>query len=550
MADINTKSKIDNGLLVVILLGVIFFVAYSYLASTLPGANINQPEPILNSPDETANLFYTRQFAAHTRLSFIDPANFIAKDLVTPRSMRVINSATVPAGFIGLPIIYGTLAKLTGVAAIPFFTPMLAVVGVVFFYLLIKLIFDPAVALFSASLAYLFPGYWYYAEKGLMPNVVFAVFFIIALYYFLKSFNREKLLFYLLFGFFTALALMVRTSEIVWLGPLFLILLISNWKKINWPYLFGSLAIFLAVFSSIFYYNLQIYGSPFSVGYSLKYNLAENNILTQGLSLVQQIFLPFGLNIPLALKNFYNYTFVIFPLWSVLILSGFVTVLFHQLFMAKKFWHQKKFFSYIALLALVGMYLIFYYGSWLFYDNPDPGAITIGTSYIRYWLLIYLFSLPFLAGALNILLKRFTIAKSAVIIFIFTCLALISYKTVMLNGTESIVKVAKNLKNYQILSELVNEQTEPNAVIVAGRMDKVFFPSRSVIFKLNVSADYDKIKELIQNGFPVYNFDFTLLPENFAYANTNTYSQYGLKLGKEKLKFGNQSLYPIQKNDQ
>ena len=180
------KIKPDWGLIIVFLLGFIFLYSYSYLARQLPTDWSNESNKlILNSPDETANLFFARQFAQTNSLSFKDSANQIAGELISPRSMRVIKGQTVPAGFIGLPIVYGSLAKIFGLSAIPFFTPVLAIIGISFFYLLVKKLFGQQTALWSSVFAYVLPAYWYYSAKGLMPNLAFLVFFIISLYFFL-----------------------------------------------------------------------------------------------------------------------------------------------------------------------------------------------------------------------------------------------------------------------------------------------------------------------------------------------------------------------------
>jgi len=541
MHDRLNKIKLDWGLIIVFLLGLFFLGGYSYLARQLPADWSSEPKLILNSPDETANLFYARQFAETSSLSFIDSANSIAGELVAPRSMRVINGHTVPAGFIGLPIIYGSLAKIFGLNVIPFFTPVLAILGVIFFYLLVKKLFGREAAWWSAIFAYVLPAYWYYSAKGLMPNVAWLVFFIMALFFFLKALDKNTLSHYLLFGFFLGLSIMVRTSEIVWLGPLFLVLILFRARPVDWRYLFCSLVMAVLVFTPVLYFNKQIYNSPLSVGYSFDAWWDGQISLEQGWSLLKQVFLPFGANLKTALANFYHYSFILFPLWSILTSVSFLASMI--LFVIQKKW---RLLSYSGLFLVFSGYLIIYYGSWMFNDNPDPGAVTIGTSYARYWLPIYLFSLPYMGWLISAMLKRYTIAKPAFGIFLFTCLFLVSFPAVALEPREGIYQVNDNLRGYQKLAQAVFNKTETNSIIIAGRLDKVFFPVRRVIFKLNNEQDYVRIKELISGGYPVYYFDFSLLPEDLAFLNEHTYAVHDLKLSDELLKFGKQSLYKIE----
>jgi len=297
-------------------IGLVFFMLYSFLAFTTSGP--------FNSPDETANYFFAGRFASETSLQFYDPANDTADGLVSPRSMRVVLGKTVPAGFIGLPILYGLVAKAFGTGIIPFLTPFLAVVAIIFFYLLVKSVFDRNIAFVSSLLAFIFPGWWYYSAKGLMPNVAFVSFLIISLYFFLRSLDSKKLSHYLLFSVFLSFSLMVRTSEFIWIAVLLLAIVLLNLKKINWRYLITAFAVFLIVFSPIFFFNQANYGSPFSLGYSLNLELENKNLIGQSLTLAEKMVLPFGFHPKTALANFYDYTFGLFPVWSGFLLFGFL----------------------------------------------------------------------------------------------------------------------------------------------------------------------------------------------------------------------------------
>src|SRR3989344_4867435 len=148
------EIKLDWQIAVLIILGLIFFAVYSFLAFE---ASLNWQDPlgnIQNSPDETANLFFSRLFAEESRLQFADPANQAAEDLISPRSMRVIAGKTVPAGFMGLPLIYGSLAKIAGLCSIPFITPFISIIGLIFFYLLVKEIFGRNAAFIACLFAF------------------------------------------------------------------------------------------------------------------------------------------------------------------------------------------------------------------------------------------------------------------------------------------------------------------------------------------------------------------------------------------------------------
>ena len=102
--------KIDYLLLIVIGLALAFFFFYSFLSYKPALGPAGQL--IFNSPDETANYYFSRQFSENSSLSFADPANLVARGLVAPRSMVVKGSKTISATFNGLPLLYGSLTLL------------------------------------------------------------------------------------------------------------------------------------------------------------------------------------------------------------------------------------------------------------------------------------------------------------------------------------------------------------------------------------------------------------------------------------------------------
>ncbi|MBU1037215.1 glycosyltransferase family 39 protein [Patescibacteria group bacterium] len=534
----NKKLKIDYSLLIIIIIGLVFFFIYSFLALNFPHNFSGEPKLILNSPDETANYFYSDLFARKTTLKFQDDANLIADGLVVPRSMRVINDYTVPAGFIGLPLIYGSLAKVLGSCSIQFFTPLFAILGIIFFYLLIKELFGKTAGFLSALFVFILPAFWYYTNRSMMPNILFIVLIIIALYFWLKALRHKKILYYLFFGFSTGLALMVRTSDVVWFLPLFFILLLLHLKKIKWLYLFFSVVIGVITFIPVLFFNKANYGQYFSFGYDTGLFSSTQNQL---FALAGKIVLPFGFHPVVAFKNLLNYTWGIFPFWTIL---GVAFILIFILWSVVK--KQKVFIVYWILYLLVSAYLVIYYGSWSFHDNPNPDLITIGTSYIRYWLPIYLFLLPMIFIPLVDLLKKRKITLGITVTALWLFFAFLSFQLVIMDNQEGIYKISKNIKEYQNIAGQVQTKTENNAIIIADRLDKVFFPKRKVIFRLNNNLNFLAVKKLIVAGYPVYYFYFTRSSEDLTYFNEKYFKKFDLEVNPSILGFKEQSLYPIK----
>jgi len=528
---------------IIILLAGLFFCGYSYLAFRQPADFTITPKLILNSPDETGNLFFARLFAEKSELRFFEPANAVAEKLVIPRSMLSVNGFTIPAGFIGLPVIYGSIAKIAGVGIIPYLTPLFALVGLYFLFLLLKdwLLLDSVASSIAVFLLAVFPGWWYYVARGMLPNVLFCSLLIISLYFFLKAIHNNHLWRYCLAGIFLGLALMTRTSEFFWILWLFGGLLFFYHKNIKWPHLLLMFFTTVLFFSPVFYFNYINYGQIFSLGYGLSDGGLASFENISSVGLLGKIIFPFGFHPVLALQNFFNYSFVLFSAFSAAVIVGIIFVLRIYRFQSPSF--RKKWSGYLWLTLPISIYLIIYYGSWRFFDNPDSNAITIGTSYVRYFLPIYIFALPPLALLLDYGYRRLKWRKFLAIA-IFILLVLSGYHSVMADGNESLIAVQKNLEVYQVQFAEFSKNLPEKTVIISGKADKVFFPNIPVIYQLKVPADYVRIKKLIENDWSVYQF-MALSPLIDDTEPQASFIKNGLKLLPAVKTMGKFSLYPV-----
>ncbi len=532
--------KFNKKLIVLLLIGIAFFMVYSFLGNS--SHIIENDITIYNSPDATANYTFSKVFYESNKLSFKDEANNIAGQLVSPRSMRVINGLTVPASFLGMPLLYGLLSKAFGLNVIDYLTPFMAVLGVIIFYFLIKLLFNKRIAFWSAIFLFINPAFWFYSTKSMMPNILFITLFLFTLYFSLLAIKKRKIYFYLLGAIFLALTLMVRSSSLVWILPIFIILGLFNYQRLKWKYIILSLLVFLITFSPILYFNLENYGHILSIGYDFGLELEDNGLFDKSLSLMQSIFLPFGFHPKTALSNIIDYTFKLFPLWSILSLIGLL------IFSFKSIIHKKyNELMYLFIFLIISCYLIIYYGSWEFHDNPDPNLITIGTSYVRYFLPIYIFLIPMVIYSISNIYKKQKYILPVVSTILFIILGWQSYQVVVLSTGDGLKAFSQTLSEYQVIAQEVNTLTESDAIIISDRLDKVFFPSRSVIFKLNNDNDYMAVANLIEAGYPVYYFYFTRSQDQLNEFNQKYFTKFNLKVGDSLKDFEEQSLYPINK---
>ena len=511
-ADKIMKQRIKNNWQIVslsILAGIFLFV-YSFLSIATQNENSK-----FNSPDETANYFFAKRFAETGKISYFEPLNLEAGDIIRPRSAQSMDGKIAPTSFLGIILLYGFIAKIFGVWIIPFLTPFLAIIGVLFFYKLIKKIFDKNIAFFSSLFLLFCPAFWYYSEKSMYHNIGFVVFLIIGIYFFSAKTAAVS-------GLFFGLAISFRSSEIFLLAIIFLILLFFYKKNIK----FKQIALFLAglilPFLPILYFNSQLYGNPFISGYTANIQGAENSA-SGVFSAMIKLFFPFGFYPLKALVNFYNYFIKLFWFLAIPSILGFFVFL-----KSRKTEIQK---IYLLIYALISAWLIFYYGSWQIKDNISASDIIIGNSYVRYWILIYVFALPFLI----IFLKKLYNQKKKFFVFAFIFVYLVfSINAVIIQGEESILSVRKNILSYQKTADEVFATTEKNAIIITAYGDKIFFPQRRVV--RSEVADYaifEKINKIIKET-PIYYYNSLISEADVEYINDRKIKKYGLKLVKIK----------------
>ncbi|MCX6798056.1 MAG: glycosyltransferase family 39 protein [Candidatus Falkowbacteria bacterium] len=546
-----------------------------------------------SSPDETANYFFTENFSATGSLSVFEPINLSSHDLVHPRSFRSDWGWLKPISFLGIILIFGKIAAWLGAWIIPYLTPIFAALGIIFFYGLVKRIFSERVALISAFLMATFPVYIYYTVRSMFHNVLFVVFVIIGFYFlayfidkkysyqtrhfFSTKINKNIYLGFLLAflaGIFFGLALMTRASELIWLGPLLFLVWVFNIRRAGWlkPILFG-LGLILALLPA-FYYNQILYSAPLYGGYGqMNQSLADISQAGKNLVISRAAFSPssyqkffttltnnifyFGFNLKLSVKIFYYYFWRMFG-W--LLFLGFWGIM---MLISDNFFHfKRRYLVYLLSLILTSTILIFYYGSWQFNDNPDPKSFTIGNSYTRYWLPIYLFFIPLASlFIVKIKISRTVIEpgeegkyywqrlpiywSNALQMVSVLIIAFSSIIFVMFGSEEGLAYLATNNYAAKTSSALVVELTEPQAIIVTQYYDKFLFPERKVLVGLlnddNMNYYYAQLAKIS----PLYYYNFSFAPKDIDYLNNTKLAKVNLGISLVKKIDQTFSLYKL-----
>ncbi|MFA6215184.1 MAG: glycosyltransferase family 39 protein [Patescibacteria group bacterium] len=454
------------------ILAVIFGSVYFWLATPL---KTDFPiSPRFDWPDETANYFWSSHYAQTGQLSLAEPLNIVAKNQIHPRSFNVLSDGSlVPGSFLGLILFYGTLAKIFGSGALIYFTPILAILGILAFYGIIKRIFNEKIALLSAILMFFQPAWWYYSVTSMLPNVPFVSLILLSIYLLLKN-HHLKLTPLLVSAFFLGLAISIRPAEIIWVAAVYLAVFASLRGRIKFTQLILFLAVMILAILPSLYHQQILYGSYFASGYDQLQPAAQP--VCQSCQLVKSFILPFGFHPELIAYNFW--THYLSRLWwfTLVAILGLIA------FLVQTSKTKDEIFNYLMLSFFVFIWLIIYYGSWEFTDLLTVHLNTLGLSYVRYWLPLYLLALPFTAIGLLWLINLFKNRWQGLILFLL--LAFLFYQSanlVLKDKPDSILPVRERILAYKLNALEVMKLTPTDSVIVTVRKDKVFFPERKVI---------------------------------------------------------------------
>ncbi|MDD2681212.1 MAG: glycosyltransferase family 39 protein [Patescibacteria group bacterium] len=570
-------SKNLNNILV-LLIALVFFVATSAFNY------YTQEDDYVKflSPDETSNYFFTNHYAQTGQIAVFEPANLVAEEIVHPRSIRSDHGWLKPVSFIGIILVYGKIASVLGVGVIPYLTPFFGALGIIFFYALVRRLLGPKQAIVSALLLASFPVYFFYSSRSMFHNILFTIFLLgFTLFASLsiiprdllqkikkdKNFWRLKLVRAEILSYLAALmaglmlggAITARTSELLWLGPALFILWLFYARRLAFTRLILMLSAVILALLPLFYWNQILYSSPFFGGYG-EMNRSIVQLSQAGGQFVQstvtghftqyksaantiwQNIFYFGYHPRQSLWMFYHYVLAMFPVLCSLTFLGGIFLLFK---LAKK--QQRWIYAYLVAWFILSSLLVLYYGSWKFNDNPDPTRFTIGNSYTRYWLPVYIMAIPLASLAITSLAKLFAnlmslrsdfkwsrgikrslestwvIVISGVLVFIFSIFTFF--------GSEEGLAILyyNHFTDRNNTLSILNE-TEANSIIITQYHDKQLFPERRVVNALLTNDDVNASIGALLKEYPVYYYNFFFPPKDLQYLNERRLPPYGFKI--------------------
>lgn len=535
---------------------VLFFVSSLILTVGVPD--------MYNSPDERAAALSVETFVGENRFTQDEILNLDYKGLFSPRSMVAVGAQLTPITFPGLPFVYGLIGKVVSFEPVKILTPLLAVLAVLAWRKLLGSFLSRRAALVGGVLLLFLSAFWFYSARNFMHNVPFLALFIFGLYFFASrpfsrrasqwkehrisgkagpgsagDLSRVKLrwLDAGLAGLMLGLALLFRTSEVLWMSLAGLVFLAVFARKINFkPFVVFLLGLVVGILP-FFIWNQVHFQNPWQLGYTVSAPILSPPELSDPLPAVigtsdtsraflSQALFPFGFHPRLAWSNFVNYQLELTWWMTILIFLGLPFMWMSR----REDPHQTKILRTILLTTFIaGTYLTFFYGSWNIVDNPDPNAVTLANSYARYWLPIYLVStipaalfIEWLAGKTKTLF-----AARAVMAAVLIPVAVFSARLVFFHPDDGLVHTREVLFESVAIRDQLLAQTEPESVIVVDRADKILFPHRRLVTPLRSERTYQALPDLARN-FSTYYYGITLPDEDLDHLQETVLAPKGL----------------------
>ncbi|MBI4262157.1 glycosyltransferase family 39 protein [Candidatus Uhrbacteria bacterium] len=513
---------------------VLFFLVTSYFSFQLQNP--------YSSPDETAQAYFIQQYATTGTLRVAEPLNAVVENIIHPRSMNVFDHDLVPGSFIGLILIYGWIAWLLGMWVVPFLTPLVATFGAVAFFSIVRFFFSDRVARWSFFILLLHPAYVYYSSRSLLSaNVFFISMLMIGVAVLLT--HHERWTAWAIGGVSIGASLIARTTEAGWvLGVFFLVILYFR-QRIHVRHLFIFFFAVIFAFLPVLAHQALLYGHALTTGYaqggeSIVPLISPWRFSSPVRAIISAFVLPFGFDAANILKNAYEYLVLLFWWLTIPALLGIV-IMIRKNERTRERKNSSSVSWFIGSFVFIALWLVVYYGSSTFRDSPLPSP-TIGTAYVRYWLPLFVLSIPFMAIAFQSITTRWF--QTCVV----TACALFSIASTFVLTQESLWWMRASTRKQRVIAVEILTIVPSNGVILTESSDKLFFPSRRVMqFDPKEQLKIERLLARVAERVPVY-FYTSLAPRGIEYLNTRHLAKYGVAWEDAK-KIGALTLYKLQR---
>ncbi|MFA5126563.1 MAG: hypothetical protein WC465_01000 [Patescibacteria group bacterium] len=521
--------KINNKYNLSILVGsLLFAIIYSLTVWTVwwPQWQAGSGQQLIfNWPDANANYFSAKVLAEEHTFKVFEPLNLSTDNLLHTRSLNVIDGFLLPMTWLPNIAIFALFFALLGAFGVLLLTPLLSAAIVFLVYKILELVFqDKRLAFFASLLFWPLAPWFYFSQLAMLTNILFIFLVVLAAFLFAKKSYWSASL-------FLSLSLMCRPTELVWLLLSFVCLFYWQRRQFSRQQLISSVLVFAAVVLAGLYLNKIVYGSYFSFGYI---NFQDKTLPTEILdrqtnvfAWLKAIFIPFGFNLKLIVYNFAKYFVKL--VWPYIILALFGLFYWFKNRRSEKLWS-----GYLVLNIIIFVFILLFYGSWDLADPLVKNLNFISSSYVRYFLPLYILLLPWAAHALSVWSKHARWPKVLVwpLLIILAAFSLYSAYGAKYDG---LFKHQQYLAGYWQEFSLVKNLAPQGSVIVTERADKIFFPYYKVVVPQGDLPLWPRLAKIVEQ-VPIYYYSDK--DQNALAAEQAAAAQSGLQLS-DKIEIAN-----------
>lgn len=443
----------------------------------------------VNSPDEAANLLFITSWRSDHSLSVVVPVAQTSSYPLFPRSTSPVAGSVVPSGFVGLPIIFGSVSIIFGVAGIFYLTILLTCIAAIGWWYLMKHIFSRAVADVSVWLFLFHPAVIYYSVRGLFPNMLLVDLLVIAFASVWYAYLHRARVMIVLAGCAALGAIAVRPPEALAVIGVSAVSAVI-WGNTRVRKIAGGIFIGAALIAAC-------------ILVARAFNWLPGGYQFVSVDSTWSLLFPFGVHLSRVWHTAITFIVRLFSPWVIVSSAGLLWWVWDA-WKHKSF--DKKIAAYITVIVPISFWLFILYGSWSF----SEGAPSLGSSYVRYWLLHLLFRMPFAAVLLFAIVERGKLpARACARVFVVCAVVLGLWRAYA--GVDGLKWMVGEVRVSSATVQNVESRVPVDAVIAVRSWDKYFFPERAVVqpFPQDVRS-FGDIKELITRGTPVFAFIATL----------------------------------------
>jgi 4-amino-4-deoxy-L-arabinose transferase-like glycosyltransferase len=223
--------------------------------------------------DPTAYVYAGMRIAETGQPTYTDPRNALIGPYFALRGFKVQpqpgSETLYLTHAIGLPVLLALAIRLALISdAVLYVVPLLGVVGLVFLFILGRMLFGRWVGLLAAGLLTFTFGYWVYSTET-WSDVPAVVFLLAGMVLGIQAARRNSLTWGVLGGLSLGYACLIRYPSVLALFPFAIYLLLSS-RELPKPFrawlgILAGLGVFCGL---ILLYNGAVYGGPFKSGYS------------------------------------------------------------------------------------------------------------------------------------------------------------------------------------------------------------------------------------------------------------------------------------------